>query len=159
MTSCAPVCANRGSCSRCRRTGCPIDPSAWRTRPTRTTKTTRRNVVCVHMWPTAPIELQISIVDFYVFFFCIYLFFFGWSVIPTFEELLTALLQLHHELNKHGMTGLASRVALSKQLLSTSNFQQAVTIRSAVLERRQSHKLSPACDNSQVLIKEVRVKP
>lgn len=78
-------------------------------------------------------------------------------MIPTFEELLTALLQLHHELSKHGMTGLASRVALSKQLLATANFAQALTIREAVLQRRRSRTLQPVCMNSQTLTKDVNL--
>lgn len=73
---------------------------------------------------------------------------------PTFEDVQTAILQLHYELNKCGLTGPANRIAMVQQLLASHDFAQALALREQVLQRRRTRNHNPVSLCAQELAKE-----
>lgn len=73
-----------------------------------------------------------------------------------YGELVAGLQKLQNELNKQGLSGLASRVTAAQQLLSGPNIARALAIRTAVLLRRRP-RIQPLCATAQTITKDVKL--
>lgn len=69
--------------------------------------------------------------------------------------MVSALQRLQNDLNKHGQSALANRVTIAQKLLASPNIATALSIRSAVLQRRRPRIQNPVCSNAQTLLKDV----